>query len=171
MCATIAVIAFDALKMMCGVGGVGDDRLVRRGRGADAAGVTDRPVTDHPALPPQAEADRGMNAAAVELLDGPPDPLDRALLHAAVERRHLLADRGDRLEVVGYVDPPERIGDDRQPWDPGAREHARKPVAGREGAARAGFAPRPYFSSPSFAASSAAAASGTWVADSRGGRM
>lgn len=48
---------------------------------------------------------------------------------------------------------------------------ARNPIAGREGAARAGFAPRPYFSSPSFAASSTAAASGTWVADSRGGRM
>jgi hypothetical protein len=60
-------------------------------------------------VPAQAQLQSGMHAAAVQIARGAPDPLDRPPADAVVLGILLLARGGDRLQIVGHVNAPQRI--------------------------------------------------------------
>ena len=87
-----------------------------------AAGVTDRAVEHDRALAAHAHLHSGMDSASIKVDGRAPDALHRLPAHPASVGLLLLADRGDRLEVVRDVHPSQRI---RQPGQAGNRRYAR----------------------------------------------
>jgi hypothetical protein len=84
------------------LGGARHLRGVRRVVRAVAGGVPDGAVDQDAALAADAELDRGMDAAAVEALDGLPDAGGAVRRHPDLPRIHLGigADRGDLGQVL-----------------------------------------------------------------------
>lgn len=114
----IAVMALLALKMHSGVWVVGrrDGPTLEavRGVGAAAVGEADGAVEEDAALAAHAERDDGMQPTAKERGGAAPDGVDLAGLQAALGGGLLLADVGDRGEVVG--DPAPGMSKGAGPW-------------------------------------------------------
>jgi len=98
--------------------------------------MADRAIDDDRALAAHAELDRGVNAASVEGLRRRPDPLDRGLGHPAGGRLVDGGRRRQRREIGRNLDPPQRIGDEREPGhaDRGHDAGRYRPSAGASGA-------------------------------------
>ena len=76
--------------------------------------MADCAVEDDLALAADADLDRRVNPAAVEVGGRLPDPLDAVIGHAAVGRRRFGADRRHRLEVGGDPRAAQQVGDERE---------------------------------------------------------
>ena len=81
--------------------------------------VPDGAVDNHRALAPHAHLDARVDAASVEVEGGLPDPLDILVAETTRVGAVLGAGRGDLVQVLGNVDPPQEVRDQREPWNRG----------------------------------------------------